>query len=60
MIHCYILDYSACQIHHAEIPYIEYTTNDVIESYIQNQLGFNLDEISYMLSDDKLTIHEIP
>ena len=58
MKHCYIFDYNSCKIYHIEIPYIN-CTNDVVETYLYANYGFNPDEIHFMLSDEELTIETI-
>lgn len=56
-----ILNYAVCAIEIATIPQniaesaenpsIGYSS-EVIEGYLANELGYNLDEIEYMISDD--------
>ena len=58
LVHCYIFDFNSCNIYHAEIPYIN-CTNDVIETYLKANYGFNSDEISFMLSNKPLNIIEL-
>ena len=44
MRHCYILDYNTADIYHTELPDI-LITNEEIESYLSNNLGFKLSNI---------------
>ena len=58
MNHCYIFDYSTADIYHTELPDI-LITNEEIESYLFNNLGFQLDCIHYMITESELDIIEI-
>ena len=58
MRHCYIFDYSTADIYHTKLPDI-LTTNEEIESYLSNNLGFQLDTIHYMVTESELGIIEI-
>ena len=58
MIHCYIFDYSTADIYHTKLPDI-LITNEEIESYLSNNLGFQLDTIHYMVTESELGIIEI-
>ena len=58
MKHCYIFDYSTADIYHTKLPDI-LTTNEEIESYLSNNLGFQLDTIHYMVTESELGIIEI-
>lgn len=58
MIHCYIFDYSTADIYHTKLPDI-LITNEEIESYLSNNLGFKLSTINYMVTESELGIIEI-
>lgn len=58
MKHCYIFDYSTADIYHTKLPDI-LITNEEIESYLSNNLGFQLDTINYMVTESELGIIEI-
>ena len=58
MRHCYIFDYSTADIYHTKLPDI-LTTNEEIESYLSNNLGFQLSTIHYMVTESELGIIEI-
>ena len=58
MKHCYILDYSTGDIYHTELP-DNLITNEEIESYLSNNLGFQLSTIHYMVTESELGIIEI-
>ena len=58
MKHCYIFDYSTSDIYHTKLPDI-LITNEEIESYLSNNLGFQLDTIHYMVTESELGIIEI-
>ena len=58
MNHCYIFDYSTADIYHTKLPDI-LITNEEIESYLSNNLGFQLDTIHYMVTESELGIIEI-
>ena len=58
MNHCYIFDYSTADIYHTELP-DSLITNEEIESYLSNNLGFQLDCIYYMITESELGIIEI-
>ena len=58
MEHCYIFDYSTADIYHTKLPNI-LTTNEEIESYLSNNLGFQLSTIHYMITESELGIIEI-
>ena len=58
MNHCYIFDYSTADIYHTKLPDI-LMTNEEIESYLSNNLGFQLDTIHYMVTESELGIIEI-
>ena len=55
MNHCYIFDYSTADIYHTELP-DSLITNEEIESYLSNNLGFNINSISYMTTNSELSI----
>ena len=58
MNHCYIFDHSTADIYHTELP-DSLITNEEIESYLSNNLGFQLDTIHYMVTESELGIIEI-
>lgn len=58
MEHCYIFDYSTADIYHVKLS-DSISTNEEIESYLSNNLGFQLDCINYMVTDSELGIIEI-
>ena len=58
MNHCYIFDYSTADIYHTKLP-DSLITNEEIESYLSNNLGFQLDTIHYMVTESELGIIEI-
>ena len=58
MKHCYIFDYSTAYIYHTKLPDI-LMTNEEIESYLSNNLGFQLSTIHYMITESELGIIEI-
>ena len=52
----YIFDYNQGQIYHFTIDTTDYSNKtDIIEFEIEIR-GFNLDEVSYIVTDDKLNI----
>ena len=58
MRHCYIFDYNTADIYHTKLPDI-LISNEEIESYLSNNLGFQLDCIHYMITESELGIIEI-
>ena len=58
MIHCYIFDYNTADIYHTKLPDI-LITNEEIESYLSNNLRFQLSTIHYMITESELGIIEI-
>ena len=58
MRHCYVFDYSTADIYHTKLP-DSLITNEEIESYLSNNLGFQLDTIHYMVTESELGIIEI-
>ena len=58
MKHCYIFDYNTADIYHTKLSDI-LTTNEEIESYLSNNLGFQLSTIHYMITESRLGIIEI-
>lgn len=58
MNNCYIFDYSTADIYHVKLS-DSISTNEEIESYLSNNLGFQLDCIHYMVTDSELGIIEI-
>lgn len=59
MEHCYIFDYSTADIYHTKLPDNISTSNEEIESYLSNNLGFKLSTIHYMVTESELGIIEI-
>ena len=58
MRHCYVFDYSTADIYHTKLSDI-LTTNEEIESYLSNNLGFQLSTIHYMVTESELGIIEL-
>ena len=58
MRHCYIFDYTTADIYHTKLP-DSLITNEEIESYLSNNLGFQLSTIHYMVTESELGIIEI-
>lgn len=60
MSEVYILNYNTEMIYHFSIDLSDYSDNknDIVETEIKNK-GFNLDEVSYMITDNELTIEEV-
>ena len=58
MNHCYIFDYSTADIYHTKLSDI-LITNEEIESYLSNNLGFKLSTINYMVTESELGIIEL-
>ena len=58
MKHCYIFDYNTADIYHTKLP-DSLITNEEIESYLSNNLGFKLSTIHYMVTESELGIIEI-
>ena len=58
MRHCYIFDYSTADIYHTKLSDI-LTTNEEIENYLSNNLGFQLSTIHYMVTESELGIIEL-
>lgn len=60
MSEVYILNYNTERIYHFSIDLSGYPDkeNDIVEAEIKNK-GFNLDEVSYMITDNELTIEEV-
>ena len=55
----YIFDYNQGQIYHFTIDTTDYSNKtDIIEFEIEIR-GFNLDEVSYIVTDNKLNIEEV-
>ena len=56
----YILDYDTEFIYHFSIDLSDYpdNKNEVVECEIESK-GFNLDEVSYMITDNELIIEEL-
>lgn len=60
MSEVYILNYDTEMLYHFSIDLSDYPDkeNDIVETEIKNK-GFNLDEVSYMITDNELTIEEV-
>lgn len=58
MRHCYIFDYTTADIYHTKLQDI-LITNEEIESYLSDNLGFKLSNIHYMVTESELGIIEI-
>ena len=58
MNHCHIFDYSTADIYHTKLS-DSLITNEEIESYLSNNLGFKLSTIHYMVTESELGIIEI-
>ena len=58
MRHCYIFDYNTADIYHTKLP-DSLITNAEIESYLSNDLGFQLSAIHYLVTESELGIIEI-
>lgn len=59
MKHCYIFDYSTADIYHVKLSDAITVSNEEIESYLSNNLGFKLSTIHYMITESELGIIEI-
>lgn len=59
MKHCYIFDYSTADIYHVKLSDAITVSNEEIESYLSNNLGFQLSTIHYMITESELGIIEI-
>ena len=59
MIHCYIFDYSTADIYHIKLSDDITVSNEKIESYLSNNLGFQLSTIHYMITESELGIIEL-
>lgn len=60
MSEVYILSYDTTMIYHFSIDLSDYpdNENEVVEAKIKSR-GFNLDEVSYMITDNELVIEEL-
>lgn len=60
MSEVYILNYDTEMLYHFSIDLSDYPDkeNDIVETEFKNK-GFNLDEVSYMITDNELTIEEV-
>lgn len=60
MSEVYILDYNTEKIYHFSIDLSDYpdNENEVVEAEIKAK-GFNLDEVSYMITDNEINIEEV-
>ena len=59
MKHCYIFDYNTADIYHTKLSDNISTSNEEIENYLSNNLGFELSTIHYMITESELGIIEI-
>ena len=59
MKHCYIFDYSTADIYHIKLSDSITVSNEEIESYLSNNLGFQLSTIHYMITESELGIIEL-
>ena len=57
MKYCYILDYTLACIYRVVLPK-DINSNEEVESYLHT-LGFNINSISYMTTNSKLSIIEL-
>lgn len=58
----YILDYSSGNIYHFSINLDDLLNSEEITKIVEREIeakDFSLDEISYMLTDDKINIEEV-
>ncbi|MBO7692982.1 MAG: hypothetical protein J6Y28_09855 [Acholeplasmatales bacterium] len=55
MEHCYIFDFTSASIYHIKLP------EDVedIESYLCETYGLKSNQLSFMVTDEKLTIEDL-
>lgn len=60
MSEVYILNYNTERIYHFSIDLSDYPDkdNDIVETEIKAK-GFNLNEVSYMITDNELIIEEV-
>ena len=60
MSNVYILDYNTEMIFHICIDLSDYpdNQNEIVEAKIKSK-GFNLDEVSYMITNNELVIEEV-
>lgn len=56
MKHCYILDFDAGQVLHAEVPDRVAENNDEIETYLRRNYSLDGDEISFMITENERSI----
>lgn len=59
MKHCYIFDYSTADIYHIKLSDSITVSTEEIESYLSNNVGFQLSAIHYMITESELGIIEI-
>ena len=59
MKHCYIFDYSTADIYHIKLSDSITVSNEEIEIYLSNNLGFKLSTIHYMVTESELGIIEL-
>lgn len=55
MEHCYIFDYGCASIYHVKLP------EDIedVETYLRETYKFRSNQLSFMVTDEKLTIEEL-
>ena len=60
MSEVYILNYNTERIYHFSIDLSDYpdNQNEIVEAKIKSK-GFNLDEVSYMITNNELVIEEV-
>ena len=59
MKHSYIFDYSTADIYHTKLSDDIAESDKKIESYLSNNLGFQLSTIHYMVTESELGIIEL-
>lgn len=59
MKHCYIFDYSTDDMYHTKLPDNITESNETLENYLSNNLGFQLSTIHYMITESELGIIEL-
>lgn len=59
MKHCYVFDYGTGDIYHIKLPDNITESNETLESYLSNNLGFQLSAIHYMITESELGVIEL-
>ena len=59
MEHCYVFDYSTDNIYHIKLSDDITKSNEEVENYLSNNLGFKLSTIEYMITENELDIIEL-